>query len=110
MDINLPSLEHMLVSEEFPAFAGSTCWIQGVYVYKELSGRNDDMAYYGITKDIENDGMFNGELCKSTEKLTGLRNEHCEPMKKTFYQQVRLINMWITYGFTDSCETIQNLY
>jgi len=53
------------------------------------------MAYYGITKDIENDGMYNGELCKSVEKLTGLRNEHCVPMKKTFFQQVRIYSHFI---------------
>jgi len=65
-----------------------TFTIQGVYIYRDLIGRDDDMAYYGIPKDIENDGMYNGELCKSVEKLTGLRNKHCIPMEKTFYQQV----------------------
>ena len=77
-----------MVSEDFPAFVGSTCWIQGVYIYKELYGRNDDVAYFGITKDIDTDGMYNGELCKTEKKLNKDNNEYCEPMEKTFYQQV----------------------
>jgi len=28
-------------------FVTSTCWIQGVYIYKELKYRVDDVAYYG---------------------------------------------------------------
>ncbi|XP_066929704.1 innexin inx2-like [Clytia hemisphaerica] len=79
--------EKMMVSEDFPAFVGATCWIQGVYIYKELYGRNDDVAYFGITKDIDTDGMYNGELCKTEKKLNKDSNEYCEPMEKTFYQQ-----------------------
>ena len=84
----------MMVSEEFPAFVGSTCWIQGVYVYRELSRRNDDVAYFGITKDIDVDGSQNGELCKTWNRLEDSANEGCVPLKKTFYQQV--INSLLT--------------
>ena len=77
-----------MVSEEFPAFVGSTCWIQGVYVYRGLTRRNDDVAYFGITKDIDVDGMLDGELCKTWNRLDGVPNESCVPLKKTFFQQV----------------------
>jgi len=79
--------EKMMVSEEFPGFVGSTCWIQGVYVYKQLSHRNDEIAYFGITKDIDQDGMYEGKLCKTIKRPENIRNEHCVPMKKTFFQQ-----------------------
>lgn len=76
--------------EELSHFVVSTCWIQGFYIYRELHKRNDDVAYFGITRDIDMDGFLKGknELCKSYDRLSHEVNNHCEPMTKTFYQQV----------------------
>ena len=60
-----------------------------MYVYKQLLDRVDDVAYFGMPKNIENDGMINGtqELCSLYPKLSEPANPHCEPMTKTFYLQ-----------------------
>lgn len=72
-------------------FVSQTCWIQGVYVYKELKDRIDEVAYFGIPKDITYDGFLKGSeknaLCNLQPKLNDKR-EDCEPMSKTFYLQV----------------------
>lgn len=73
-------------------FVSSTCWIQGVYIYKELRARVDEVAYFGIPKDIDLDGILNDtpnkELCPLTPKLSEKRKEGCTPMEKTFFIQV----------------------
>ena len=99
-------LEKMMVSEEFPGFVGSTCWIQGVYVYRELNLRNDDVAYYGITKDIDIDGKLeSGQLCKTFDRLEGLPNEGCTPLQKTFFQQV-IILFNVFLPFKEDCKSL----
>ena len=53
---------------------------------------NSEMAYYGMTKDIDQDGTreVNGvrTLCKTFNRIDSSFNEACEPMKKTFFTQV----------------------
>jgi len=72
-------------------FVSQTCWIQGVYVYKELKDRVDEVAYYGIPKDITLDGILkdspSGELCPLVPKLNKRPSENCKPMEKTFFLQ-----------------------
>uniref|UniRef100_A0A7M5X4M6 Innexin n=1 Tax=Clytia hemisphaerica TaxID=252671 RepID=A0A7M5X4M6_9CNID len=72
-------------------FVSQTCWIQGVYVYKELKDRIDEVAYYGIPKDITLDGYLtnteNKELCPMHPKLDKKPSEHCTHMHKTFFLQ-----------------------
>jgi len=72
-------------------FVSQTCWIQGVYVYKELKDRIDEVAYYGIPKDITLDGYLtnteNKELCAMHPKLGKKPSEHCTHMHKTFFLQ-----------------------
>ena len=74
-------------------FVSQTCWIQGVYVYRELQDRIDDVAYFGIPKDIALDGFLdntdNKELCQLEPKLGKMPSENCKPMHKTFFLQVR---------------------
>ena len=68
-------------------FVSETCWIQGLYVYRELTDRMNEVAYFGIPRDMDNDGMLkSGELCSTTGKL-GAINDDCIPMKKTFMLQ-----------------------
>lgn len=72
-------------------FVSSTCWIQGVYVYKELKGRIDEVGYFGIPKDMDQDGYLdntpNKELCQLVPKLGKPKSENCVPMQKTYYLQ-----------------------
>ena len=68
-------------------FVSQACWIQGVYVYKELMNRPNDVAYFGIPKDMDLDGKLeSGELCSVSPKL-GVINKKCTPMQKTFFLQ-----------------------
>jgi len=72
-------------------FVSSTCWIQGVYIYKELRARVDEVAYFGIPKDIDFDGILEDskdkELCPMQPKLSSQKKEGCRPMHKTFFIQ-----------------------
>jgi len=71
-------------------FVSQTCWIQGVYIYEELKERVDDVAYYGIPKDMSHDGMYNGELCPTERKGVYGKKERdtkCKPLTKTFFLQ-----------------------
>lgn len=76
-------------AESFSRFVGTSCWTQGVYIYRALRSRNDDVAYFGITMDIDQDGMLKGtsELCK-TQSRFGEVNKACTPLEKTFFLQV----------------------
>lgn len=72
-------------------FVSSTCWIQGVYVYKELKDRIDEVGYFGIPKNADQDGFLEGvpgqELCQLHPRLASDKKEGCRPMHKTFYLQ-----------------------
>lgn len=72
----------------------STCWIQGVYVYKELRDRIDEVAYFGIPSDMDYDGYLDNtqdnELCPLKPKGNKKKSEHCVPLTKTFFLQVSL--------------------
>ncbi|XP_047145463.1 innexin inx3 isoform X1 [Hydra vulgaris] len=68
-------------------FVSAACWIQGVYVYKELQSRVTEVAYFGIPKDMDADGMLStGELCSTLSKFNK-QNKECLPMHKTFFLQ-----------------------
>jgi len=70
-------------------FVSSTCWIQGVYIYKELRARVDEVAYFGIPKDVDLDGILEGsnELCALIPRLGKKTKVGCKPMHKTFFLQ-----------------------
>ena len=72
-------------------FVSATCWIQGVYVYKELQSRVDKVAYFGIPKDMAIDGIYDdGDLCPTINQFDKEPDPDCRPMHKTFYLQVNL--------------------
>lgn len=78
-------------------FVSSTCWIQGVYIYKDLRYRVDEVAYFGIPKDIDQDGYLKNtpekELCPLHPKSAipsrrpPKKDPHCLPMEKIYYLQ-----------------------
>ena len=72
------------------SFISPTCWIQGLYVYKQLRTRFDAVAYYGLPKDLAQDGLVEGFLCR-TENKFNLKNGACKPMERTYYLQVRIL-------------------
>lgn len=87
-------------------FVSSACWIQGVYVYKELREEVSQVAYFGIPKDMDNDGIYAGikgadpsaiHLCSTTKKLDGLAppTGYCKPMQKTFFLQYQWMPFFI---------------
>ena len=39
-------------------FVSAACWIQGVYVYKELRHEMSQVAYFGIAQDMDTDGVY----------------------------------------------------
>lgn len=71
-------------------FVSSACWIQGVYVFKELQDKQEMVAYYGLPKRMSDDGLYgNRYFCSIEEedKYKMLSNRKCVAMKKTFYLQ-----------------------
>jgi len=71
------------------SFVSATCWIQGLYVYKELQNKFDVVAYYGMPINMDHDGMFRGteDLCVTEPQLGTEPSESCVPMTKTFFLQ-----------------------
>lgn len=68
-------------------FVSQACWINGLYVFKDIRYHENDIGYYGIPRDINMDGMFeDGTICATTDS-SQRRNEKCRPMEKTFYLQ-----------------------
>ena len=60
-----------------------------MYVYKQLIDRVDNVAYFGMPKNIDQEGYFNetGDLCSLVPQLGVEPNENCIPMEKTFFLQ-----------------------
>ena len=83
---HFPASNEINEDHKFPAWA---CWFQGMYVYKELRSRVDEVANYGISKHIQLDGMMpDGDLCPTTKHFEKEPHPDCRPMQKTFYLQV----------------------
>lgn len=72
-------------------FVGQACWMNGLYIYRDLRYRNDQVAYYGMPRDIRMDGMYDdGTLC-ATQDTSLRQNKSCNPMTKTFYLEFQFI-------------------
>ena len=74
-------------------FVSAACWIQGVYVYKQLveGGPNKKiLGYFGMPKNMDHEGMIEGsaELCNLKPKLGVPASPKCKAMTKTFFLQV----------------------
>lgn len=68
-------------------FVAQACWINGLYVFKDIRYHEDDIGYYGLPRDINMDGMFeDGTICATSDSSQRV-NEKCRPMEKTFYLQ-----------------------
>ena len=72
------------------SFISPTCWIQGLYIYKELRQRFDVVAYYGVPKDLSEDGLIQGYLCPTENKYKS-KNPLCKSMERTYYLQVPIL-------------------
>ena len=91
--ILFPFTEHTQVDSEFISAA---CWIQGVYIYPEMSKRMEESAYFGMPKEMNMDGLSKDEngvhwLCQSKRRDENTKRppQVCEEMEKVFYLQVR---------------------
>jgi len=69
-------------------FVSSACWINGLYVYKDIRYHKNDIGYYGIPKDINRDGIYKGVTCDTTNTRN---KDGCTPMEKTFYVQYQYL-------------------
>ncbi|XP_057305804.1 uncharacterized protein LOC130644282 [Hydractinia symbiolongicarpus] len=69
------------------AFVAKACWINGLYVYREIHPK-DQSFYYGIPTDISMNGYNKyGDLCKSN-------GASCQEMERTFFLQYQ----WFPIG------------
>lgn len=78
-------------------FVQQACWIQGLYIYKELTHQTDmkPISYYGIPKSLTTDGVYaNGKLCGMRDS-SRQENDICDPMEKTFYLQYQWFPLFI---------------
>jgi len=72
-------------------YVHQACWIQGFYVYKELKHVPGLFGYYGIPKDLDDNGLLsNGRLCQASDK-----SSDCQPMTKTFYLQYQWFPFYV---------------
>jgi len=72
-------------------FVGSVCWIQGLYIYKELRDRLSDCAYFGLPRNMDYDGINSlGNLCSTTDRGSDIVSS-CQPMEKQYYLQYQYL-------------------
>jgi len=76
-------------------FVSAACWINGLYVYEEIRYHANEMGYYGLPRDINQDGMFpNGEVCATTDS-SHRAVPNCKPMEKTFFLQYQYMTFFM---------------
>lgn len=76
-------------------FVKQACWINGLYVYEDIQVHEGQIGYYGIPREISNDGKYaKGMLCK-TQNQDGLKDTDCKPMKKTFFLQYQYMVFYV---------------
>lgn len=77
------------------SFVHSACWIQGFYVFPEMMNRLEECNYYGIPKNMNQDGQLeNGDLCETMTRQ-GMSNPDCKPMTKRYYLQFQWMPFYI---------------
>ena len=85
-------------------FVSAACWIQGVYIYREMSGRISESAYYGMPKEMNRDGLTPPHaddgltyLCQSKQRadMTRRPEQACTEMEKLFYLQYQWFPFYI---------------
>lgn len=78
-------------------FVKQACWINGLYIFEQVETHQDDIGYYGIPREIQNDGITKeGSMCQTSEKQSGTRNIGCDPMKKTFFLQYQYMVFFVS--------------
>jgi len=83
-------------SDDFAKYVSSTCWINGVYIYKQMEDRMNRMAFYGVPKDINYDGLLkNKRLCRMKDQYKQRVNEKCVEMDRTFYIQYQWLPFYL---------------
>lgn len=86
-------------------FVSSSCWIQGIYVYEEMIDRAKKVGYFGMPKDMDEEGIMrtSNELCHLRPKLGVPTSPDCMAMSKTFFLQVCLT-------FLANCSCFKSIY
>ena len=71
-----------------------------MYVYRELKGRADEIAYFGIPTNIDWDGILpSGVLCHTKTKMRGHVIQNCKSLTKTYYLQYQ----WMPFFVATLC-------
>ncbi|XP_057315380.1 innexin inx3-like [Hydractinia symbiolongicarpus] len=78
-------------------FIHSSCWIKGFYVYPDMAKHMRSSGYYGIPKDLKDDGVWNttGSLCSTESTMTYMRAA-CVPMQKHFFTQYQWMPFFVS--------------
>ncbi|XP_057309105.1 innexin inx3-like [Hydractinia symbiolongicarpus] len=84
-------------SEDFYSFVSTTCWVQGIYVYRELKEKIELVVYYGVPKDVSDNGVIDGKYLCDAKKPNQLINSNlkCIPMTKSFFLQYQYMPFFI---------------
>jgi len=84
------------LKKEIGGFVSSACWINGLYIYKDLPTDPEQTWYYGMPKDINLDGRDSeGRICATTN-AAHTRNPDCKPLTKIFYVQYQYVTFLLT--------------
>lgn len=84
------------LKKEIGGFVSSACWINGLYVYKDIRYQADGVSYYGIPRDINLDGMdAQGKICATTTSAHKA-TPGCKAMKKEFFLQYQYMTFLLS--------------
>lgn len=91
---------HCIVSEKSVLsmeYVQSTCWITGFFIYDEMHTKITDSAYYGISKNMDCDGIT--KKSKRTISFTGfadfpnlnysIESQPLDEKRTEYYQNVK---------------------
>ncbi|XP_057310175.1 innexin inx3-like [Hydractinia symbiolongicarpus] len=87
-------------AEDFDKFVSNACWVQGMFVYRELMDKLGKVAYYGVPKDLVDNGLMpGGHLCNADKEQKGPfknnPNYVCKEMTKTFFIQYQYMPFYV---------------
>lgn len=79
-------------------FVASACWIQGLYIYKEMYEQDHPGSYhFGMPRRISDDGMTpSGKLCPTLTEDGHHLTDECVPMTRMFFLQYQYMPFYIS--------------
>jgi len=69
-------------------FASPACWINGLYIYEDIQAHEGHLGYYGIPRNLRDDGITeDGEPCSTVATQSRKVIKGCTARPRTFYLQ-----------------------